>query len=70
MHQELHAPDPACGWVGAWFYGPGRELFWESAYIRPFAGAGEVYGLGGGGAEGGYLGWGEGGRDEDEAVAV
>jgi hypothetical protein len=64
VEQVLHAPDP-CGGVG----GPGRELLWERADMRPRAGAGECGGTGGGGAEGGEGGWGDEGGEDDEAVA-
>jgi hypothetical protein len=50
VHRELHAPDTACGWVGAGLDCPGWELLGESADVGPFAGACEGGGFGGGGA--------------------
>lgn len=55
MHEELHAPDSACGWVRSRLDGPGWELFGEGANPGPVAGAGEVDGFFAGGAEGGDL---------------
>ena len=70
MHHELHTPDSTrCG-VRSWLDVPGRELFGESPYPGPVSGAGELDGLGGGGAESSYLRGGEEGWDENETITV
>lgn len=70
VHHELHAPDALGGGVGARGDVPWRELLREGAYRGPVASAGDVDGLGSGGAEGGELLGGQDGGDEDEAVPV
>jgi hypothetical protein len=65
VHELLHAPDSK-GWVG----GPGWELAWESADVRPFSFAGEGGDVVRGVAEGFYLGGAEVRRDDYEAVAL
>ena len=53
------------GWVG----GPGWELAWESADVRPFSFAGEGGDVVGGGTEGFNFGRSEVRRDDYESVA-